>query len=122
MAGQVVHHDDVAGLERWSQNLQDIGEKDRPRHGAVDNIRGDDAGQGQAGNQGRCLPMSMGDGGNQAHALAASTVSSSHFCRCGGLIEEYQSLRIKRRLLQDEFMPPLGDIRPLLLGGVQAFF
>ena len=58
VAGQVVHHHDIALPQYRDDELLDIGAEARPIHWAVKHTRCGDLTDAQGGNECRCLPMS----------------------------------------------------------------
>ena len=57
VGGEIVHHHDVAGRQRRSQHLLDVGPEGGAGHRPVEDERGDHAALPQAGDEGRGLPM-----------------------------------------------------------------
>jgi hypothetical protein len=58
----------------------------------------------------------------QALTARASSVSAHHLRRDRRLVEEREPLRIERRLFGYQLGTRSGDVRTILLGGVQRFF
>ena len=59
MGRQVVHDDNVAGRERWNENLLDIGREHRAIHGPVIDKGRRHPGQTQSASEGCRLPVSV---------------------------------------------------------------
>jgi hypothetical protein len=59
VAGQIVHDDGIARAQRRREDLPDIGAEDVAGQGAVQHVRGGDAGGAQVG-QGDGLPVAVG--------------------------------------------------------------
>ena len=59
VGGEVVHDDDVAGGQRRSEDLLDVGSQGHAIHGAVDRAGRRQTAQAQAGDEGGRLPMPM---------------------------------------------------------------
>ena len=66
--------------------------------------------------------MTVGDLGDQPLTLGAAAMGAGHVGLGPGLVDEDQAPGIKPGLMA---LPPLalaGHVRPILLGGEQAFF
>src|SRR5260221_4523409 len=59
VGGKVVHHHNVSALERRSQTLLEVGQKDFAVHCSVDQHRRDYSGETQARNKGHGLPVAQ---------------------------------------------------------------
>ena len=122
VAAEIVHDDDVAGLERRDENLLDIGEEafavDRP----VDDAGCVDAVAAQGGEEGQRPPAAMRHLGDQPLAAGRPAVAARHVGLGPGLVDEDQARRIKPALILLPLRPPPCDVGPVLLAGVQAFF
>ena len=68
------------------------------------------------------LPMAVRHMVNQPFALSAPAAQRRHVGLHPGLIDEHQPLDVDARLILAPPGAPLGNVRPLLLGGVNAFF
>ena len=121
-AAKIVHDDDVAGIERRSQHLLDVGEESGTGHRPVQHARYRHAAQPQTGNEGRGLPVPVRDGGTTPLAFGRSAVAPRHLGRGAGLIDEDQALRLKVDLPFEPRLPLCVDPRALLLGGVRGLF
>ena len=122
MCRQIVHHDDVAGIESRRQHLFDIGTESGSVHGAIERHRRGQGGTAQSGSEGRGQPMAMRDRGAATLTAFRAAVKPRHFGRGAGLVDEDQLVGIK---LRREFAPSLTrrrNIGPILLGCVRAFF
>src|SRR6266436_1808387 len=75
VGGKVVHHHNVSALERRSQTLLEVGQKDFAVHCSVDQHRRDYSGETQARNEGHGLPVAQWHISDQA--LSARTAVSS---------------------------------------------
>jgi hypothetical protein len=51
-----------------------------------------------------------------------TAITAGHVGRGAGFVDEDQPLRIKSRLFLAQGLTRGGDIRPILLGGVEDFF
>ena len=122
MRRQVVEHHDVAGIERRRQELLDVGPEGRAGHRAVEHERCNDAALPEPGDQGRGLPMPVGDGGDQALAGLAPAVAPRHVGGRAGLVEEDEPRRVHEALPDPPAAALLGNVGPILLGGSQGLF
>ena len=120
--GQIVHDNDIAGLEFGRQDLFDIGEEGGAMHRAVEQHRRTQAAQAQTSGKGGRLPMAMRDGGPAALAAPGASSQTSHFGRRPGFVDKDQAGGIEIGLAVEPRQPAQGDVRPLLLGGVRGFF
>jgi hypothetical protein len=118
----VVHDDDVAGLQRWRQHLLDIGLEAQAVHRPVEQKGRGDAVMAQGGDEGCGLPMAKGDLANQAFASRRSSVAAGHVCRHGRFIDEDKPCGVKQTLFSAPQLPRRGDVWPILFGRVQDFF
>jgi hypothetical protein len=60
--------------------------------------------------------------GHEPCTARAAAMSARHIGLGPGLVDEDQAGWIKFALLPFPASPPLGDVGPILLAGVQAFF
>ncbi len=102
--------------------MLDIGNERRPVHGAVNDVRRSDAIGAQPSDKRQRFPMAMRNLRNESLTTRGATVATDHFRRDCGLVDEDETLRIERGLLSLEIGACSGDIRTILLGGVQSFF
>ena len=70
----------------------------------------------------RRLPVAMRHLGDQALATRRASVVADHLRRDRRLVDESEARRREFGLLGFELAPSGGDIRTILLGGVQRFF
>ena len=71
VGGRIVHDDDTAGIERRGQAVFHVGFESEAIHGAVDDEWGADPITTQAGDEGRRLPVTMGNRRHQPFAPPA---------------------------------------------------
>ena len=122
VAAQIIHNDDIARRERWQQTLFDRGQEAGTIDRAIEDTRRGQAVGAERRHEGQRLPVPMGPGRAQPLALGAAAMTASHIRLGPGLIQEYEPAWIKLAL---RALPPaaaLRDVRPILLGGRQAFF
>jgi len=122
VAGEVVHDDDVAGTEGWGQHLLEIGHEDLAGHGAGEDVGGGDPVRAETGDQGRGHPMAVRHGIDQPQSPRTASILAGHIGHCRRLVQEHKAIGIKGRLPPNEGLARFYDVRPALLGGVQAFF
>ena len=122
VGSEVVHHDDIAAVERGSQALLDVRQKDFSVHGSLDHQGRRQFVAAQASHEGQGLPGSKRDVPDQPLAPRASTVKTSHAGVHRGFVNEDKAGRIKQTLLPDPAPASAGHVRPILLGCPQAFF
>lgn len=118
----VVHEHDIASLEGWSKNLFDIGAEGFAVHRSFKHEGRSDAVMAQRGDECGGLPIAVDHLLDQTLALRCPAVEPGDIAGNGGFIEENQPFRIKPRLPLSQRLARGGDVRPILLGGVQAFF
>ena len=122
MGGQIVHDDDIVGLEGGGQNLRDVGSKGWAIHGRIEHPGCCDALKAQGGNESHGLPMAERDLGLQALAPGRPTVETGHLGVDPGLIDEDQALGIDEALRGVPDPAPGGHVGTILFCGLQAFF
>lgn len=119
---EVVDHHDVAWLELRAERLLDIGQEplavDRPlqHHGRRKTIAAERRDEGGG------LPARERDLVHEPTASRGAAPKPDHIVLGPGLVDEHQALHIERRLLFTPERPGFGDVRPVLLRGVQGFF
>jgi len=122
MRAEIVHDDNGPRRKRWYQTLGHIGFEREPIHGAVKHHRGDGPGEGQTGDQGRGVPVSLGRIGVGALPLAGPRVRAGHVRLCAGFVEEDEARRINARDLLFPEAALLSDIGPALFRGTHGLF
>ena len=122
VTAEIVHNDDVAGRERRHEDLLDIGQEalavDRP----VDNAGCVDPVRAQGCQEGQRPPASMWRLSDEPFAASAMPMGARHVGLDPGLVDEDQASWIEFALMRLPAYAPPGDVRPVLLGCVQAFF
>lgn len=108
--------DDVAGAQRRDEHLLDIGEEalavDRP----VDQHRGVDSREPEAGDESGRAPVAVRNAGAQALAPRGAAAQSCHLGVEPSLVDEDQTFRIKIRLPFAPSFARCGDVLAVLLG------
>jgi hypothetical protein len=105
-----------------SPDLFDVGLESQLVHRPVEDEGRRQAIAAQGGGEGGGLPVAMRDLADQPLALGRAAVAAGHLGVGPGLVDEHQRLRIEARLAGLPARPVLGDVRPVLLGGVLGFF
>ena len=118
----IVHERYVTSLERWSQDLFDIGAKGFAVHRTFEHERRGHVVVPQRGDEGRGLPVAVQDLVNQALSARGAAIETGNIARDAGFINENQPLWIKPWLPPSQGSAIGRDVRSILLGGVQAFF
>ncbi len=122
VAGQIVHHHDVAGAEFGHQHLLHIGLEGEAIDRTVEDHRRHHAGDPQSGQEGCRLPMAIRNVGPEPLASSSATTTPGHVGRCPGLVDEHQTIRIEIELGIEPVPAPRQDVRAVLLGRVRGFF
>ena len=122
VGGKVVHHHNVSALERRSQTLLEVGQKDFAVHCSVDQHRRDYSGETQARNEGHGLPVAQWHISDQALSARTAAIRSHHVGADRGLVDEHQSGRVKKPLLTNPASTCPSDVGALLFRRAQAFF
>jgi len=89
---------------------------------AVEDEGGDHAATGEAGDEGRGLPVTVRDACSQALAAAAAAVGAGHVGGRPGLVDEHQPLRIEVELAVEPGLAASHDVGTILLGRVPGLF
>jgi len=118
----IVHEHDVASLQGRSQNLLDIGPKRFAVHRAFEHERRADTVVTQRSDECCCLPVAVQHLLDQALTAWGAPIEAGDVAGDGGFIDENQSLWIEPWLPASQGLAIGCDVRPVLLGGVQAFF
>src|SRR5690606_23407670 len=115
---QVVKDDDVAWPEDRGQDLLDISEEGGPGHRSIDGHGRYYAVEGEAADEGRCLPMAVRHRGSATLAPERAAVHSRHLGRGPAFVDEDEALGVEVGLRLEPGAPPARYVRPALLGGV----
>ena len=122
VAAQIVHNDDIARDERRQQTLFDRGQEAGAVDRAIKDTRSGQPVVAQRRHEGQRLPVAVGPGRSQPLAPGAAAMATGHVGLGPGLIQEHEATWIQLAL---PALPPAAaahDVRPVLLGGHQAFF
>ena len=122
MAGQIVHHHDVARPENGGEELFGPGPEDVAVHRAVKRHGCAKTVAAQGGNEGCGAPVAVRGLGQKSLADGTAAKAAHHVGGEAGFIDEDEARDIKRRLLLAPGFACRLDVGPVLLGGVQGFF
>ena len=122
MGGQVVHDDDVARTQGRGQHLLAPGPEGLAVHRSIEQQGSDEAGQGQAADEGHGLPVSVRDRGPAALAFRRPATQAGHLGRQSAFVDEDQALRIELGLVIEPLLAGGPYVRAALLGGVRGLF
>ncbi len=122
VAGQVVHDDDVAGLEAGGEDLLCISFEGSAIHRPVKHHGGTQTAQAQASDEGRRLPMSPRHRRAQARAATGPTAQPGHVGFGAGLVDEDKTFRLEPGLPLLPMLTLLRDVRAILLRCPLGFF
>jgi hypothetical protein len=119
---QIVHDDDISGAQGGDEELLDVSAEtdavDRP----IDDAGRVDPVAAQGRQEGQCASATVRHLGDQARAAQRAPAAAGHVGLGPGLVDEDQAPWVKPALILLPPQPPQGDVGPVLLAGVQAFF
>lgn len=122
MRSEIVHDDDIAGLEHRHEQLLNIGTEtlavDRP----VEDARRRQPVAAQRADEGQGAPVTVRRKTAQALAFRSPAAERGHVGLDPGLIDEDQPLRVETSLPRAPSPPPTGDVGAGLLKAEQRFF
>ena len=122
MAGQIVHDDDVAGVEGRNKDLLDISFEPGAVDRSVQNHGRHHAAQTQPCDKRRRFAMPVREPHAQPLAFCTSSVGARHVRRRPGFINEDQPLRIEIELVFEPAVAALQYVWTILLYGVASLF
>jgi len=122
VASQIVHDDDVAGLERRHEELLDPGGEALAVDWSIEDARRIDPIMPQSGQEGERTPFTERCSGDQLLPTRRPAPDRRHVRLRPGLIDEDEAARVKPTLILLPLCPPSRDLRPQLLDGEQRFF
>ena len=122
MAAQIVQNDDIARSKRWQQTLFDISQEAGSVDRAIKDTRRGNTIVAQRRHEGQGVPVPVGAGRAQPLAAETAAMTTGHVRLSPGLIEEDEAARTKSALRVPPPLAVLRDVRPILLGGCEAFF
>ena len=122
VACEIVHDDDITRFEGGNENLFNIGLEACPIDGAIKDKGSRQLVAAKGGKEGRCFPVAMRQLGVERLASWAPAMGARHVGFCPSLVDKDKTAWFNPGLV---FLPPSassGDVRPVLLGGVNGFF
>ena len=119
---QIVHDDDVAWGELGCQALFDIGQEASAVDRAIEHAWRSDPVVAERRQEGQSSPAAMWRLGDQPPASGTAAMGPCHVGLGPSLVDEDQAGRVKPSLILLPLRAPPGDVGPILLAGVQAFF
>ena len=119
---QIIHDDDVAGLEGRGEDLLDVGQEAVAVDRAVDEPWRGDAVMAQSGDEGHGLPATVGHHGREALAARRPPEQWRHIGLGPGLVDEHQAGGIYATLIGLPLGAPPGDVGSIALAGDQRLF
>ena len=120
--GDIVHEYDVISFQSRSEKLFDIGPKRLAVHCAFEHEGRGHTVVAQGGDECEGFPVAVQHLLDQALALRRAAPEAGDVGRDAGFIDEDQPFWIKPWLPSSQGVARGGDVRPILFGGVQAFF
>jgi hypothetical protein len=122
MHRQVVEHDDIAGPQRWHQDLFDVREKRWAIDGPIEDRGRRQSIEAQSRNDRMRLPMTTRRVVMQAGATGAAPIATQQIGRDAALIEKDVLADIAQWLPRLPLAARCGNIRTTLFVGVYGFF
>lgn len=130
MAGEIVHHDDVAGGKAGSEHLFHIGFEGSAVHGSIQDHGRGEAGCPQASDERGGFdalhplraPVSPGDGGMQTVAFETTPSEPGHVRLGAGFINKDKPFRLQPRLPIAPVAALSRHIRAFLFRRMRGFF
>ena len=132
---EVVHHDEIAGLEGGDERLLDPGGEALAVDPSpwslgpvafpwldIEKAWGFDAVAAQGGEEGQRAPVAMRVMAWQAIPARCPTAQGGHVRLHPGFVNEDQPLRVDPVLMPAPPLPPAGHVGPVYLAGQRAFF
>ena len=118
----IVHDDNISGLEGWDEALLNVCEKGLRIHRALDHHWRGHAVITQCCEQREGLPCRKWHASRDSFALRCAPMKADHVGVDGGFIYEDQTRRVEKALLADPAPPGACDVWPFLLTGMQDLF
>ncbi len=119
---QIVHDDDVAGLERRDEGVLDVALEAGAVDRAVEQPRGVDAIMAQRGQERHGLPSAPRHLGLEPVAPRRPSPERRHVGLGPRLVDEDQALRIDALAILDPLRPSSPDVEAILFAGQHGFF
>jgi hypothetical protein len=122
VAAEIVHDDNVTGLQGWEENFIDVNCEALTVDRAIENPWRLDPIVAQCGQEGCGLPVSVRDLGYEPAAARRPAPQGGHVGLGPGLVDEDQALRIDLALILLPLRASAGDVRTFAFAGDDAFF
>ena len=122
VTAEMIEHHDLTWPESRAEALLSVGFEDLSVHRTVDDHGREDLASADGGDQGGGLPAAVRDLGDKPLAARAAAMGPRHVGLGPGLVDEDQLVGRQLRLPCAQRLASLGDVRTILLGGVQRFF
>lgn len=122
VTAEVVEDDRVAMRQLWNKHLLNIGEEAFAIDRAIEDVRSDDAGSGQPGDEGLGQPMAVRNIRDAPFAHRTPAIKRRHVGLGPCLIDTDKTRDVNVRLHPEPRGAPPGHVGPLLFGGVKRFF
>lgn len=122
MTSEIVHDDDVAGLEGSDELLLHIGPEARPVDGAVEHAGRGEPVVAQRGDEGHGAPVAMRREADETLAFRTPAPGRRHVGLDPGLVDEHQALGVEPDLPCSPTLPTARHRRPGTFKGEQGFF
>ena len=122
MRTEVIHDDDIAGLQRGTEYRIEVGEEDLRIRGRLDGHGGDHATQAHRAQDGEDLPVAFGRGFADTPPQPSPSLALGHLRRDTAFIQENQPFWSDRPQLFYELFAALTVRFRVALGGVERLF
>ena len=122
VTAEVVHDDDIAGLERGGEELFDIALEAFAIDRSVEHARCIDAVMAQSGKEGHRLPMAVRHAGGEPLAPHAPAAQRRHVGLGPRLVDEHQVPGVKPALVELPAGTAPGNVRALLFACLDGLF
>ena len=122
MTAEIVHDDDVAGMQSGAKDLLDIGGEGLAVDRAIEKPRRLDPIVPQCGEEGRGLPVSVRDLGYEPGATQAPSAQRRHIGLGPGFVDKRQTPGVNQVLMLCPLRPPARDVRTTALASHHGFF
>ena len=122
VGAEIVHDDDVAGLEHRHELLLDIGAEAVAVDRSIEDTRGSKTVEPQGAEEGQRAPVAVWCKAAQAFAARSPASQRSHVGLDPGFVDKHQPFRIETRLPGAPALPSPRNVGASLLKGEQRFF
>jgi hypothetical protein len=122
MRTEVVHDDDIAGLQRGAENVVEVSQEDLSVGCSLDGHGGDHAAETHRAQDGEDLPITFGRRFVNANFSGRSCITPRHLGRDAAFIKVNQLLWGDGTQPVQEDFAPRAVLRGVALGGVERLF